>query len=192
MKKYLIKIWETEELRDSGQSDIIEVDITSIKEAIAKAKKIMEEQQYASLEVQDNEEQQSIYFCTPIEERYYYNNFEEDSKEDKIKNTVELYFVEKGLQNLMDYGSDRDSIVMPTLSDLYKELMDKLNIKYFSVETDDVSDGKYETTIEFKNGSSIIVDTSAGNNEEIVSANLISIQNQYEKEEKIVEDDMEM
>lgn len=192
MKKYLIKIWETEELRDSGQSDIIEVDITSIKEAIAKAKKIMEEQQYASLEVQDNEEQQSIYFCTPIEEHYYYNNFEEDSKEDKIKNTVELYFVEKGLQNLMDYGSDRDSIVMPTLSDLYKELMDKLNIKYFSVETDDVSDGKYETTIEFKNGSSIIVDTSAGNNEEIVSANLISIQNQYEKEEKIVEDDMEM
>lgn len=192
MKKYLIKIWETEELRESGQSDIIEVDIASIKEAISKAKKIMEEQQYASLEVQDNREKQSIYFCTPTEEHYYYNNFEEDSKEDKIKNIVELYFIENGLQNLMDYGSDRDSLVMLTLSDLYKELMDKLNIEYCSIETNDISDGKYETFIEFEDGNSIIIDTSAWNNEEIVSNNLISIQNEYEKDEKLVEDDMEM
>lgn len=31
MKKYLIKVWKTEELRDRGRSDIIEVDIASIK-----------------------------------------------------------------------------------------------------------------------------------------------------------------
>lgn len=127
-----------------------------------------------------------------MEEHYYYNNFEEDSKEDKIKNIVELYFIENGLQNLMDYGSDRDSLVMPTLSDLYKELMDKLNIEYCSIETNDISDGKYETSIEFEDGNSIIIDTSAWNNEEIVSNNLISIQNECERDENLVENDMEI
>ena len=36
------------------------------------------------------------------------------------------------------------------------------------------------------------VDTSAWNNEEIVSDNLISIQQEYEKVEEIVQNDMEM
>ena len=36
----------------------------------------MEEQNYASLEVQDEEEQNSFYFCTSREEEYIYD-FEE-------------------------------------------------------------------------------------------------------------------
>lgn len=191
MKTYIIKIWETEELRDLGESDIVEIDLDSLKKAISRAKEIMEEQNYASLEVQDSEETESYYFCTPKEEEYLYD-FEEDDIEEKIKRVVELYFAEKGLGNLMDYGYDRDSLAMPTITDLYKELMEKLNIQCCSIETDDISDGKYRTVIEFENGNSITVDTSAWNNEEIVSDNMISIQEEYEKtQENVEEEDLE-
>lgn len=74
---YIIKIWETEELRDTGESDIIETNIENLDNAISKAKKIMEEQNYASLEVQDEEEKNSFYFCTPTEE-IYLNNLENE------------------------------------------------------------------------------------------------------------------
>ena len=89
---YIIKIWETEEMRDLGESDIIETNIQSLEEAINKAKKIMEEQNYASLEVQDEEEQNSFYFCTSREEEYIYY-FEEENIDEKIKKVVELYFI---------------------------------------------------------------------------------------------------
>lgn len=191
MKKYIIKIWENEVLRDLGESDIIEVGIESTKEAIEKAKKIMEEQHYASLEVQDEKESETFYFCTPREEEYFYN-FQEENDEERIKTVVDLYFAEKGIKNLMDYGSDRDSLAMPTLSDLYKELMDKLNIKYYSVATDDISDGKYESIVELENGNSLVIDTSSWNNEEIVSNNLVSIQQEYEKIKEISQDDIEL
>lgn len=74
---YIIKIWETEELRELGESDIIETNIENLEDAISKAKKIMEEQNYASLEVQDDKEQNSFYFCTPTEE-IYINNLEDE------------------------------------------------------------------------------------------------------------------
>ena len=146
---------------------------------------------YASLEVQSEDEQQSFYFCTPTEEEYLYD-FYEKNIEEKIKLIVDLYFMENDIKDLIGYGADRDSYVMPTLSDIYRELMEKLNIPYSNIYTEDISDGKYETTIEFENGSSTVVDTSAWNNEEIVNNNLISIQDEYEKAEKLVEDDMEM
>lgn len=180
MKKFLIKIWETEENRNIGESDIVEINIKNIKQAIQKAKRIMEDMNYASLEVQSEDEQQSFYFSTPTKEEYLYD-FYEKNIEEKIKLVVDLYFVENDINNLMDYGSDRDSYVMPTLSDLYKELMEKLNIPYSKIYTEDISDSKYETTIEFENGSSTVVDTSAWNNEEIIFDNLISIKSDYEK-----------
>ena len=42
------------------------------------------------------------------------------------------------------------------LSSMYKEIMDKLGIKYSNVYTEDVSDGKYMTTITFENDSNNI------------------------------------
>ena len=53
------------------------------------------------------------------------------------------------LKTFVGYGSDRDSYSMPSLSNVYKDLLDKLNIKYTDVFTEDISDGKYQTTIEF-------------------------------------------
>lgn len=201
--RYIIKIWETEEMRNSGESDIIQTDIKSLKEAIDRAKKIMEEQNYASLDVQNTKENCSFYYCTPRTEEYIYNDIVHNLKNtDIVKSIIELYFIENDINNLMDYGADRDSLVMLSLSELYKEILDKLHIEYTSIETDDISDGKYKTDIEFKDNSIIRVDTSSFNNIDTVISNVESIKQVYEKiKEKEIKmqskrteslDDMEM
>ena len=90
------------------------------------------------------------------------------------------YFRENAISNLMDYGSDRDE-GLNHLSSMYQEIMDKLGIKYLNVYTEDVSDGKYMTTITFENDSSIEVDTSAWNGIKVVTENMESIYETYEK-----------
>ena len=178
--KYLIKIWENENLRDLGISDIVETDIDNIQEAISKAKKIMENNNYASIEVQTNDEEETVYHKSTDEEKYFYN-LPQDNVNEKIKYIVQMYFAENELNNLMDYGSDRDSLAMPSLSSLYSELIGKLGIETNNIQTEDVSDGKYGTIIEFKNGKGISIETSAGNGTEIITNNLKSIYEEYKK-----------
>lgn len=106
-----------------------------------------------------------------------YNDFISDYKVesyDLILDNVSEYFRENQIKNLMDYGSDGDEGLTP-ISSIYKELMDKLNIKYANVYTEDVSDGKYLTTITFENDSEIKIDTSAWNGIKVVVENLESI-----------------
>ncbi len=110
-----------------------------------------------------------------------YNDFISDyliSNYDLLLDNVIEYFRENQIKNLMDYGSDKDEGLTP-ISSLYKELMAKLNIKYASVYTEDVSDGKYLTTITFKNDIEIKVDTSAWNGIKVVAENMESICENY-------------
>ena len=93
------------------------------------------------------------------------------------------YFRENAISNLMDYGSDRDEGLYH-LSSMYKEIMDNLGIKYSNVYTEDVSNGKYLTTITFEDDYSIEVDTSAWNGIEVVTENIESIYEEYEKQSK--------
>lgn len=117
-----------------------------------------------------------------------YNDFVSDyqsSSYDLILDNVSAYFRENQIKNLMDYGSDGDEGLTP-ISSLYKELMDKLNIKYTNVYTEDVSDGKYLTTITFENDFEIKVDTSAWNGIKVVAENMESIFENYKPlEEKL-------
>ena len=101
----------------------------------------------------------------------YYNLSLEKAKE---------YFKENDIKDLMEYGNDSDEGLYH-LSSLYEEIMDKLNIKFKDVYTEDVSDGKYLTTIIFENNSEINIDTSAWNGEEVVAENVESICEFYEK-----------
>lgn len=93
---------------------------------------------------------------------------------------VSEYFRENGIKNLMDYGSDGDE-GLNHLSSMYQEIMNKLGIKYSNIYTEDVSDGKYMTTITFENDSSIEVDTSAWNGIKTVTENMESIYEIYDK-----------
>lgn len=179
-EKYIIKIWETEEEREAGLSDIISSNIADLKTAIQDAKKLKEEQNYASVEVQNSNQTKSYYYIDNEDENYVYNNFL-GSEEEKITDVVNTYFAEKDLKDLMEYGSDRDCYVMPSLTDLYKGILSRLNIPTYNITTEDFSDGKYETTIEFNNQYSIVIDTSAWNSENEVIANVISIQEEFKK-----------
>lgn len=197
-EKYIIKIWETEEEREAGLSDIISSNIADLKTAIQDAKKLKEEQNYASVEVQNSNQTKSYYYIDNEDEKYVYNNFL-GSEEEKITDVVNTYFAEKDLKDLMEYGSDRDCYVMPSLTDLYKGILSRLNIPTYNITTEDFSDGKYETTIEFNNQYSIVIDTSAWNSESEVIANVISIQEELKKslelnaeDEYLETDDMEI
>jgi len=52
MKKYSIKVWETEQDRDAGESFIAEI-IQGLKEAIEKAEKMYYKQDFSAIEVID-------------------------------------------------------------------------------------------------------------------------------------------
>lgn len=114
-----------------------------------------------------------------------YEDFLEDYKEqspnyyDLSLSKVVEYFKENEIKDLMEYGSDGDEGLYH-LSSMYQEIMDKLGIKYSNVYTEDISDGKYLTTITFENYSSIEVDTSAWNGIKVVTENIESIYETYE------------
>lgn len=106
----------------------------------------------------------------------------------KVKN----YFEENQIENLMDYGSDGDE-GLNKLSSLYKEILDKLNIKYKDIYTEDISDGKYLTTITFEDNTEIELDTSARNGIRVVAKNIESVYATYEKiQDKLKENEKEI
>lgn len=70
---------------------------------------------------------------------------------------------------------------MPSFTNIYKDILSRLNIPTYDIATEDFSDGKYETTVEFNNQYSIVIDTSAWNSENEVIANVISIQEELKK-----------
>lgn len=291
MRSYLIKIWENEDLREQGISDIIRTDIKDIRTAVQIAQEIQNNNRYACIEVQDNQQKTSYYMQDMIEEKifekkyleaikqekinYLYKlmygdknivfinedmigkanvilkeldtikqnlieEYQEDSKdiikevnelkdeildeydeEDIIKlyehpmaivpmlnsnkgtlkdmretflsmvevkeipevaldDVIDAYMGYNDIGNFMEYSSDSNIYTNPSFSSLYKDLMDLLNIKYINVYTNDVSDGKYVTTIEFNNEKSITIDINAWSEIEEIKENLKSIV-EYEK-----------
>ncbi len=291
MRSYIIKIWENEDLREQGISDIIRTDIKDIRTAVQIAQEIQNNNRYACIEVQDNQQKTSYYMQDMIEEKifekkyleaikqekinYLYKlmygdknivfinedmigkanvilkeldtikqnlieEYQEDSKdiikevnelkdeildeydvEDIIKlyehpmaivpmlnsnkgtlkdmretflsmvevkeipevaldDVIDAYMGYNDIGNFMEYSSDSNIYTNPSFSSLYKDLMDLLNIKYINVYTNDVSDGKYVTTIEFNKEKSITIDINAWSEIEEIKENLKSIV-EYEK-----------
>ena len=62
MRSYIIKTWETEDEREQGLSEIIEVGFDKLENAIEQARKIGEDNNYACIEVQDSKQNKS--YCT--------------------------------------------------------------------------------------------------------------------------------
>ena len=104
---------------------------------------------------------------------------EKPSKETLIEQEVIKYFYENKIENLKEYGCDTDEGLYK-LSSLYTEIMDKLNIKYSNIFTEDgISGGKYITTIFFDDKNKIIIDTKSRDSVEYVRDNLISVSEEY-------------
>ena len=109
-----------------------------------------------------------------------FNQKEEPNYYDLSLEKAKEYFKENDIKDLMEYGNDSDEGLYH-FSSLYEEIMDKLNIKFNDIYTEDVSAGKYVTTIIFENNSEINLITSAFNGEEAVAENVESICEFYEK-----------
>ena len=113
-----------------------------------------------------------------------------------INEFIMCYFDNNKIENLMDYGSDRDSLSMPSISDLYKEILDTININYDNVLTDDISDGKYSVVINFDEKNSIQLDVRASDTYIETASNIQDIVDKYlelQKQNSITEEnDMEL
>ena len=81
------------------------------------------------------------------------------------------YFLSIKNLDLMKYGEDSNEGLYK-LSRIYEEILNKLNIPYEYVFTDDISDGKYETKIEFMNDYTIIVYSKASSSIDIIINNI--------------------
>lgn len=121
--------------------------------------------------------------CGLIKYEDFINEYE--VKEYVRENDIDIYinvfqyFKDKEVATLFEYGEDSNEGLY-SLSELYKDLMEKSNIKYKVVYTEDISDGKYKTTIEFDDAS-ITIETNAWNDYETVAENLISISEKYQE-----------
>lgn len=92
MGRYIIKIWENEHERGLGNSTIIQQDFNYIDNAIAKAKNIMKEYKYASLEVRNSFNEQALYYCTPTEERYFEEYIENAKNQEKVNDYAKVVY----------------------------------------------------------------------------------------------------
>ena len=129
----------------------------------------------------------------------YYEDIIDDMEfgQANISDVVQYYFDYNDIKNLMSYGSDRDSYNMTSHSKMYEDILELLKIDYRNITTDEISDGKYTTTIEFDDNNAIALDLNAGNGVNEVVSNIESIKERYLEsqiysEETIVENDMEM
>lgn len=61
MPRYIIKVWETEDDREQGLSDIIETNLSNIQLAIKNAKELNAKQNYNAMEVQDTKQKITYY-----------------------------------------------------------------------------------------------------------------------------------
>lgn len=115
-------------------------------------------------------------------EEYYLEEIENmELKDINIKDVVECYFDSNEIENLMEYGADRDSYTIPTISSIYIELLNILNVEYENIFTEDISDGKYISTIIFNEENKITINTNASNTYEQVTSNIESIKDEYIK-----------
>ena len=111
----------------------------------------------------------------------YYEDIIDDMEfgQANISDVVQYYFDYNDIKNLMSYGTDRDSYNMTSHSKMYEDILELLKIDYRSITTDEISDGKYTTTIEFDDNNAIALDLNAGNGVNEVVSNIESIKEEF-------------
>ena len=141
MARYIIKIWETEDEREQGLSDIIESNLSDIQKTIETAKKLMKSQNYNALEVQDTKQKVTYYSHTPEEEK----NFEDEIEKAKIQEKINKYAKLVYNNELQDDGENVSGLVV----DVIKHLKDIK--KYFETNESELSQEEIDGIIEETN-----------------------------------------
>lgn len=129
MARYIIKIWETKDEREQGISDIIESNLYDIQNAIEKAKKLSQSQNYNALEVQDTKQKITYYSHTPEGEKSFEDKIENAKIQEKINKYAKLVYNNE----LQDNGEDLSGLV----SNVVEHLKDIKN--YFKTNESELS-----------------------------------------------------
>lgn len=121
-------------------------------------------------------------------------------KEEKLKESVKIdleiskYLNEKKIEDFMDYGADSDEGLYH-FSELYKDLLDKLEIKYEDIYCKDgISDGKYIVNVKFDCIADYVFDVRAWQKPEVLISDIngiINYYNTYLKYESIIRNALE-
>lgn len=117
-RQIVIKFWETEEDRNEGLSEIYKVygfSKENVKKAIAEAKRIMRLMDYASIEVQDEDNGLTYYFSDGVEEDY--PDKLEESREEKEYNPEEDPGFKEYVRTLLKDGAIDDPKYVNSLSE---------------------------------------------------------------------------
>lgn len=138
MAKYIIKVWETEDDREQGLSDIIESNLSDIQKAIERARKLVKSQNYNALEVQDIKQKVTYYSYTPDEEKTFGDEIENAKTQEKINKYAKLVYNNE----LQDNGED----VSGTVEDIIKHLQGIK--KYFKTNKSELSQEEIDGIIE--------------------------------------------
>lgn len=141
MARYIIKIWETEDEREQGLSDIIESNLYDIQKTIETAKKLMKSQNYNALEVQDTKQKVTYYSHTPEEEKTFEDEIEKAKIQEKINKYAKLVYNNE----LQDDGENVSGLVV----DVIKHLKDIK--KYFETNESELSQEEIDGIIEETN-----------------------------------------
>lgn len=141
MARYIIKIWETEDEREQGLSDIIESNLSDIQKTIETAKKLMKSQNYNTLEVQDTKQKVTYYSHTPEEEKTFEDEIEKAKIQEKINKYAKLVYNNE----LQDDGENVSGLVV----DVIKHLKDIK--KYFETNESELSQEEIDGIIEETN-----------------------------------------
>lgn len=197
-----------EELRQIGFGDIVKDNYPLIQEYGVSKENIIDFFNHFTLEqLYEFEESLHLYFKTQeikydkelgflTSETYSFNNdilklacglityedFIQDNVEQEkiIEQHTREYFRKNDIHKLEQYGEDSNEGLYH-FTDLYKDLLDKWNINYTNIFTDEKEPGEYTTTIEFSNNNSISVDTKSHDDIKYLLHNLNFISNEYKK-----------
>jgi len=123
-KNYIIKIWETENEREQGLSEIIKVGIDKLEIAIEQARKISKDNEYACIEVQDSKQKKSYITIDEKGEKIDNFNYIDTIRQEKINYFYNLVYGEKDIvykdESILGKASKLLEVLKENEKEMYK------------------------------------------------------------------------
>lgn len=169
--KYLIEVTKKDK-----SSKIIKSDIDYLEDAINQAKEVMKDNIYSFVKVKNNDRDKTYLSITDKEERYFYNA---EGLTKNIEKIINEYCEEEWIIYFESYTSDEKSQETGkiSISDIYKELLEQLNIEYSNIKTVETKPCYFETTIFLNKNKKIKVYLKTWDKPYVLKENIIKIKN---------------
>lgn len=142
MRNYIIKVWETEDEREQGLSDILEVGIEKIDIAIEKAKEIKDNNNYACIEVQDSKEQNTYYSNDGKIDTIYEQEYKQAKEQENLNHLYSLMYENRQYAYIDESIVGKAEFVLKELEENKKNIIEEYD------EETDILEKEYEELLE--------------------------------------------